>query len=207
MQRSRQQRTFIHKCLAQHCKVVVLPLTSLTGQPYALTVLIGKGTLMMQLIGLWSLSTVQFMMVKINGVWEKKLNKRKDKIKCLTCMIKSNSSEPRFWEMLFEAILYKAYSQVQLHITFLYPASHQIRTRARSTLFCNLIKHTSLHQHTPPLLSSPFGRFTKGPQCMCPTNFANMIYILEHCEEGDIWHSIKDFSNGKSRMRWQIAGY
>lgn len=56
-QESRQERTFIHKCLAHHSTFVSRPLSRaakkcLTGQPEVSAALIGKGILIMQLIGL-----------------------------------------------------------------------------------------------------------------------------------------------------------
>ena len=162
----RQERAFIQTCLTHRSKVVGLPTRCapkrrLTGQPEVLASLIGKGMLIMPPIRVWSLSTVQLMMVKING-WKRRAGPVK-RLNVSHGMIKSNSSDA-VWggQRMNEASSQSAVGQ-KLFVSLAHGIPSDRKNQAGHALSWELIKHTTLHQRRPPSLSSLLGRFITGP--------------------------------------------
>lgn len=120
-------------------------------------------------------------------------------------MIKSNSSHTVFelWEIRTVWRCNVCIHKVQSNKTFSPPASDWKSNLIR-TLFWELLKHSTLHQNTPPTVSSQFGRFITGLLCTDATNFGTKDPIFE---EEDIWHSIKDSPERKkkSEQRSEVA--
>lgn len=126
-------------------------------------------------------------------------------------MIKSNSSVTVFelWEMLFEGIMYGVYLQSAVRQNFsLHQHPIRLKIEPRRTLFLELIKHTTLHQHTPPSMSSLFGRFLTGPQCVWMPPILAPWSISSNTLKRDTFDTASKTPQ-KDREEWggQIAGH
>ena len=201
-----QERTLIHKCLT-HRKTRLFVLHSVvhhhqhhfTGHPRLLAALIGKGILIIQLIRPWSLSTVQFMMVKINGRKEK--SSPCEKINCLTLYDKVELIRDWFCTSRERLFAGGTFTKRSLRKTFLSSSFPSDRKSSPARIVLRAGKTHNLASASCSINVLPVWQVHNRPAVYGCGQFGTAIHILEHFEEGDIWHSIKDFPERQKRER------